>query len=151
MRTRRLTLMLVAVLAIGGIIGIVNHRASGANVSFDVATGTVMGKSQQILVDPKGMSLYILTSDTADASACTGTCADNWPALLSDDAPTAPSSATGKLAIVKTANGSQVSYNGHLLYRFKRDAKPGDVTGEGIQGPKSGVWHVATPDMKPAM
>ncbi len=101
MRTRRLTLMLVAVLAIGGIIGIVNHRASGANVSFDVATGTVMGKSQQILVDPKGMSLYILTSDTADASACTGTCADNWPALLSDDAPTAPSSATARASMPK--------------------------------------------------
>jgi predicted lipoprotein with Yx(FWY)xxD motif len=57
----------------------------------------------------------------------------------------------GKLAIVKTANGSQVSYNGHLLYTFKQDTKPSDVTGEGIQGPKNGVWHVATPDVKPAM
>jgi predicted lipoprotein with Yx(FWY)xxD motif len=151
MMTRWWTLTLVAVLALAGIIGIANHQAHSATVSLGVATGTVMGKSQQILVDPKGMSLYYLSSDTADTSACTGTCAGNWPPLLSETAPTAPSSAMGKLAIIKTANGSQVSYNGHLLYTFKQDTKPSDVTGEGIQGPKNGVWHVATPDVKPAM
>ncbi|HKV43219.1 MAG TPA: hypothetical protein VJT32_00860 [bacterium] len=58
---------------------------------------------------------------------------------------------TGKLAIIKTANGSQVSYNGHLLYRFGVDSKPGDVQGEGRHGPQNGMWHVATPDLKPAI
>jgi len=119
--------------------------------TLNVASAMIGGKSQPILVDAKRMSLYYLTSDTATSSACTGGCAGNWPALVSDSVPAAPSSAMGKLALVKTAHGSQVSYNGHLLYRFKPDTKPGDVNGEGINGPKNGVWHVATPDVKPAM
>jgi predicted lipoprotein with Yx(FWY)xxD motif len=126
-------------------------QPSSQSTTLNVASAMIEGKSQPILVDVKGMSLYYLTSDTATSSACTGGCAGNWPALLSDSAPTAPSSARGKLAIVKTANGSQVSYNSHLLYRFKQDTKPSDVNGDGIKGPKNGVWHVATPDMKPAM
>jgi predicted lipoprotein with Yx(FWY)xxD motif len=124
---------------------------SQSTTTLNVASAMIGGKSQPILVDVKRMSLYYLTSDTATSSACTGGCAGTWPPLLSDSVPAAPSSAMGKLAIVTTANGSQVSYNGHLLYRFKPDTKPGDVNGDGIKGPKDGVWHVATPDVKPAM
>ena len=127
----------------------VSPQATGADaLTIDVANATVGGKSQQILVDAKGMALYYLTSDKAASSACTGGCAGAWPPLLSDNAPKAATSATGKLAIVKTANGSQVSYNGHLLYRFSDDSKAGDVQGEGVHGPQNGVWHVATPDLK---
>jgi predicted lipoprotein with Yx(FWY)xxD motif len=126
-------------------------QPSSQSTTLNVASAMIEGKSQPILVDVKGMSLYYLTSDTATSSACTGGCTGNWPPLLSGSVPTAPSSAMGKLAIVKTANGSQVSYNGHLLYRFKQDTKPSDVNGNGIKGPENGVWHVATPDMKPAM
>jgi predicted lipoprotein with Yx(FWY)xxD motif len=119
------------------------------STTLNVASAMIAGKSQPILVDVKGMSLYYLTSDTMTSSACTGGCASAWPPLLSDGAPKAPASATGKLAIIKTANGSQVSYNGHLLYRFGIDSKPGEVQGEGRNGPQNGVWHVATPDLKP--
>lgn len=117
--------------------------------TLNVASAVVRGKSQRILVDVKGMSLYYLTSDKVASSACTGKCAHAWPPLLSASAPKAPASVTGKLAVTKTANGSQVSYNGHLLYRFGDDSKPGDVRGEGIHGPQNGVWHVATPALKP--
>jgi len=103
-----------------------------------------MGQSQQILVDEKGMTLYYLTSDTMTTSACTGGCPSVWPPLLST-APTEPSLLPGKLAVVHTANGSQVSYNGHLLYRYAQDKKPGDTTGDGKTGPSNGKWHVATP------
>ena len=41
------------------------------------------------------------------------------------------------------ANGTQVTYNGHLLYTYAGDSKPGDTNGEGIDG----VWFVATPDL----
>ena len=118
------------------------------STTLNVASAMIEGKSQPILVDVKSMSLYYLTSDTATSSACTGGCAGAWPPLLGAVAPKAPASVTGKLAIIKTANGSQVSYNGHLLYRFGVDSKPGDVQGEGRNGPQNGVWHVATPDLK---
>ncbi len=143
------TLVLVAVLVFAGSVG---RQATGADaLTLNVANATVGGKAQQILVDAKGMSLYYLTSDTATTSACTGGCASAWPPLVSEGAPKAPSSATGKLAVVKTANGSQVSYNGHLLYRFSDDNKAGDVQGEGVHGPQNGVWHVATPGLKAGM
>jgi len=119
------------------------------STTLNVASAMIEGKSQPILVDVKGMSLYYLTSDTATTSACTGGCAGAWPPLLGVVAPKTPASVTGKLAIIKTANGSQVSYNGHLLYRFGVDSKPGDVQGEGRHGPQNGAWHVATPELKP--
>jgi predicted lipoprotein with Yx(FWY)xxD motif len=121
----------------------------GQSTTLNVATAMIEGKSQPILVDIKGMSLYYLSSDTATSSACTGGCASAWPPLLAVVAPKAPASVTGKIAIAKTANGSQVSYNGHFLYRFGVDSKPGEVQGEGRHGPQNGVWHVATPDLKP--
>ena len=139
-------LTLAAALAIAGAAGRPVNAADALTVN--VANASVGGKSQQILVDAKGMSLYYLTSDKGATSACTGGCASAWPALLSDGPPKAPASVPGKLAAVKTAHGSQVSYNGHLLYRFSDDAKPGDVQGDGLHGPQNGTWHVATPDVK---
>ena len=142
---RRWALILVAALVVAGVVG---QQATGADATLNVASAVVGGKSQQILVDAKGLSLYYLSSDTATSSVCTGGCAEAWPPLLSTSPPKAPAPATGKLATVKTANGSQVSYNGRLLYRFGVDSKPGDVQGEGRNGPQNGVWHVATPDLK---
>ncbi len=140
------TLAIVAALVFAGPVG---QPATGADaLTINVANATVGGKSQQILVDAKGMSLYYLTSDKATSSACTGGCASAWPPLVSENPPKAATSATGKLAVVKTANGSQVTYNGHFLYRFSDDNKSGDVQGEGVHGPQNGVWHVATPDLK---
>ncbi len=123
---------------------------SQAAMTVNVANATVGGQSRQILVDGKGLALYYLTSDTATTSACTGGCAGFWPPLTSTGTPTGPSSLPGKLAVVKTANGSQVTYNGHPLYRYAPDTKPGDVGGDGKPGPQNGTWHVATPAM-PAM
>jgi len=143
---RRWALILVAALVVAGVVG---QQATGANATLNVASAVVGGKSQQIFVDAKGLSLYYLSSDTATSSVCTGGCAEAWPPLLSTSIPKAPAPATGKLATIKTANGSQVSYNGHLLYRFGDDSKAGDVEGEGLHGPQNGVWHVATPDLKP--
>jgi hypothetical protein len=48
--------------------------------------------------------------------------------------------------VVKTANGSQVSYNGHLLYTYSLDTAPHQDNGQGI----AGKWWVAAVDLKPA-
>ncbi len=146
MVTRRSVLCLMMVLALAGAIGLTGHPAKSAPAfTLDVATADVEGKPEKILVDAKGQALYYLTSDTPTSSVCTGACAGNWPPLLSDSTPTAPSSVTGKLAVVKTANGSQVSYNDHLLYRLMLDTKPGQALGHNRKGPSNGDWRVATP------
>lgn len=112
------------------------------------ANATVNGKSVTILTDSKGMTLYYFTKDTPTSSACTGSCAQNWPPLLFSGSGTPTSSTTlpGTLSVVNTANGQQVAYQGHLLYTFAGDTAPGQTNGEG----KFGVWFVATTDLAPA-
>lgn len=121
--------------------------ASAATVM--TASATVGGKSVTILTDAKGMTLYYFKKDTATTSNCTGGCAQFWPPLLFNGSgtPSAGSaSLPGTLSVVTTANGSQVAYQGHLLYTFQKDTAPGQTNGEGFNG----LWFVATTDL-PAM
>ena len=103
------------------------------------AQATVDGKTETILVDAQGLPLYYYQPDTATQSAVTGQLAVAWPPLTSS-APTA-AGVSGKITAVTDAHGSQVAYNGHLLYTFVSDS-PGNVTGQGVQN-----FFVATPGM----
>ena len=109
-------------------------------------TATVQGKSTTILTNAQGLTLYYFTPDTATTTACTGSCAQAWPPLLmtGSGTPSAASTLSGTLTAVTTANGSQVEYNGHMLYTFSGDTAPGQTNGEG----KFGKWFVATTDLK---
>lgn len=109
---------------------------------IQTATATVSGQSVTILTNAQGLTLYYFKPDTATKSACTGTCAGNWPPLLFTGTGS-PSSATtlpGTLSVISDANGQQVEYNGHPLYIFAKDTAPGQTNGEGIKG----IWFVAT-------
>jgi len=110
-------------------------------------TATVKGQSVTILTDASsGKTLYYFTPDTATTSACTGGCASAWPPLLATGSgtPTSSTSLPGKLTVVKTANGNQVEYNGHLLYTFSGDSGPAQSNGEGV----GNKWFVVTTDLK---
>ncbi len=118
---------------------------SSSSSLVNTATATVKGASTMILTDAKGLTLYYFTADSATKSACTGSCAQNWPPLLSTGSGTSTSTATlpGTLSVVTTANGNQVTYNGHLLYTFSGDSAPGQTNGEGLFG----KWFVCTPTL----
>ena len=118
---------------------------SSSTALIKTTTATVNGKSEMILTNAQGKTLYYFTPDTATTTACTSSCADNWPPLLSTGSST-PTSATtlpGKLSAQTTANGNQVEYNGHLLYTFAADSAPGQTNGQGVLG----KWFVATPTL----
>ncbi len=95
-----------------------------------------------ILVDGKGMTLYLFTKDTPNTSNCTGQCLAAWPPLLGK--PTAGKGVdAAKLGSFTRADGStQASYNGWPLYYWQADAKPGDVTGQDVNK----VWYVLSRD-----
>lgn len=95
-----------------------------------------------ILVDGKGMTLYLFTKDTPNASNCTGQCLAAWPPLLGK--PTAGKGVdAAKLGSFTRADGStQASYNGWPLYYWEQDTKPGDVTGQDVNK----VWYVLNRD-----
>src|SRR5260221_14485361 len=141
-------LTVLGVLALAGCGGYGGSSSSGRSsasgpAQIKTATATVKGQSTTILTNSQGRTLYYRTTDTASASTCTGGCASTWPPLLTSGSPVAASSLPGTLNSLSDANGIQVTYNGHLLYTYSGDSKPGDTNGEGI----GGGWFVATPDL----
>jgi predicted lipoprotein with Yx(FWY)xxD motif len=88
----------------------------------------------QILVSSEGLTLYLFQADQGTKSACTGACAKAWPPLLVLGKPTVGSGA--KTSLVGTATRpegtTQVTYNGHPLYRFMKDQHPGETNGQGV-------------------
>lgn len=90
------------------------------------------------LTDAKGMTLYTFDKDGAGKSACNGKCAENWPPLIADSAAAAPA---GYSVITRDDGQKQWAYKGKPLYGWVKDTKPGDTTGDGVNG----SWHIATP------
>ena len=119
--------------------------ATPVPATIQTAQATVEGKTETILTDAHGMTLYYFTPDSPTKLACTGECAKAWPPVLSTDAstPTSTTSLPGTLSVLKDTNGNQVEYSGYLLYTFIKDTAPGQVTGQGV----GKVWYVATPDL----
>ena len=90
-----------------------------------------------------GPTLYTFSKDTAGKSNCAGACAKNWPPAAS-----APSLDKAKLTSVKRKDGTpQVALNGHPLYTYVGDKKPGDANGDGLNV-FGGLWTAATPVQK---
>jgi predicted lipoprotein with Yx(FWY)xxD motif len=104
--------------------------STGASATVGVAN-TSLGS---ILVNSTGRTLYLFKADVGTKSACTGACATAWPPLLATGKPTAGTGLTAsKLGTTTRPGGTrQVTYNGHPLYLFIKDKKPGDVTGQGV-------------------
>jgi predicted lipoprotein with Yx(FWY)xxD motif len=88
-----------------------------------------------VLVDPRGRTLYLFEADTNAKSACYGQCAAAWPPFLTSGAPVAGGLAKkGLLQTVKRKDGAlQVVYAGHPLYLFSGDTRAGQTKGEGIE------------------
>ena len=123
-----------------------SNSSSNSNALIKTSTATVDGKSETILTDAQGKTLYYFTPDTATTTACTSSCAQNWPPLLETGSGTSTSATTlpGKLSTQTTTNGNQIEYNGHFLYTFAGDSNPGQTNGNKLFG----KWFVATPNLK---
>ena len=108
-----------------------------------VATNAKLG---QILVDDKGMSLYLFVADKGTSSTCYSQCATLWPPLLTTGAPQAGAGADLSLlgTTTRTDGKVEVTYAGHPLYYFVSDKAPGDTTGQGVNS-FGGLWWVVTP------
>jgi predicted lipoprotein with Yx(FWY)xxD motif len=95
-----------------------------------------------ILVDGKGMTLYLFTKDEKGKSTCYDTCAANWPPLTAEEPLTLPDGVEGTLSLIDRTDGTkQVAYNDIPLYLWVKDTKPGDTTGQDV----GEVWYVVHP------
>jgi predicted lipoprotein with Yx(FWY)xxD motif len=100
----------------------------------------------KILVDSTGRSVYLFEKDTGPRSTCSGACAAEWPPVTTTGKPTAGDGLTASmLGTTKRSDGTmQVTYNGHPLYRFSADNKPGDATGQNVDA-FGAEWYVLSP------
>lgn len=119
-----------------------SEPAAGASEAAVALADTSLGK---VLVDGKGLTLYMFTADSKDTSTCYDSCAANWPPLLGTAVPGTGLDASLFGATKRTDGTSQVTFNGMPLYLFAGDAAAGDVNGQGV----GGKWYVLGADGVP--
>ncbi len=135
-------------LLIAGGIATASFMVPIAPMAAHAATGTTvkLGKTPlgNVLLDSKGLTLYMFTKDTKDTSVCYGQCEVAWPPLLTDDAPVAGRGVKAALlGTTKRKDGKlQVTYNSLPLYYWFLDFKAGDVLGQDV----GKVWYVMAAD-----
>ena len=120
--------------------------ASKPKASNDTVAVTDNGNLGKILVDSQGRTLYLFRHDTGSMSTCSGACATEWPPATSTAKPTGGDGVTASmLGTTKRSDGStQVTYNGHPLYRYAGDTSTGDTKGQGLDF-FGGKWYVMSP------
>jgi predicted lipoprotein with Yx(FWY)xxD motif len=92
-------------------------------------------KSDGVLVDAAGMTVYTFDKDVANSgkSACLDACLKNWPAVAAGGELAAPWS-----AVSRDDGSKQLAYKGKPLYLFAGDKKAGDRNGDNVKD----IWHV---------
>src|SRR4051812_14529872 len=136
----------LVILAVAGCGGGSNDTSTGTVKPVNGSSATVsvantrLGK---ILVDSQGKTLYLFQKDSGGKSACSGACATAWPPLRASGKPTVGGGAKASLigTIPRSDGQPQVTYNGHPLYGYQGDSKPGDTTGQGSTG-FGAPWYV---------
>ena len=140
--TGRKTLSAAASLAlVCGAIAISARSATHQTATVNVAKS----KLGTVLVDSRGRTLYLYMFDTNGSSSCTnvGSCFRTWPPLMAKGTPHAgPDVDPILLGTVHRIRptGTQVTYNGHPLYRYSKDTKASQIKGQALLS----LWYVVS-------
>jgi predicted lipoprotein with Yx(FWY)xxD motif len=134
--------LVAAVFALVAVVVAANASAAPKAAQVKVAK-TKLGS---ILVNSKGMTLYMFAADKHGKSACYGQCASYWPPLLAGSAHVSGAGVkSALLGTTKRTDGKlQVTYNKRPLYTYVGDKKPGQASGQGVNV-SGGLWWVMSP------
>ena len=118
-------------------------RSGSRTVELNTAENAVIGT---YVTDGAGRTLYRFDEDSAKPpkATCNGDCAKAWPPLLiKSPGKIFPKGINPKIiGYVERADGHcQVTINGWPVYYFAKDAKPGDILGQGVKG----TWFAIDP------
>jgi predicted lipoprotein with Yx(FWY)xxD motif len=118
-------------------------RKGSKTVELNSTESDVIGT---YVTDGAGRTLYRFDEDSAKPpkATCNGDCAEAWPPLLiKSPGKIFPKGIDPKiLGYVERADGTcQVTINGWPVYYFAKDAKPGDILGQGVKG----TWFAVSP------
>jgi predicted lipoprotein with Yx(FWY)xxD motif len=131
----------------------IEEEAAATGGAATAATGPAVVKVMntpdlgKVIVDAEGMTMYDFHKDKGTTSACYGACAQAWPPLLTKGMPKAMGGAEASLlGVTKRKDGTeQVTYNGHPLYGFVEDQKPGETNGNDVDG-FGAQWYALMPN-----
>jgi predicted lipoprotein with Yx(FWY)xxD motif len=127
---------------------------SGGGNSSSTTASAVGGKATvnlaktglgNVLVDAQGHTLYLFKKDAGGKSACFGACANEWAPVRATGKPSVGSGLSASLAMTTARSDGkpEVTYNGHPLYTFDGDQKPGDTSGQGLDD-FGGAWYAVS-------
>ena len=112
------------------------HEVARVEAGLPAYTGKF--RDRVYLMDAQKMTLYTFAKDGRDVSNCTGQCASKWPPVLVSANTRLP---RGYSAIKRADGRLQLAYHHKPLYRWVKDHRPGEMTGDGVKG----LWQVARP------
>ena len=132
-----LVALVVAGCGSGGSSSTSANASSPSLKTADGSSATVNGATTGLgatLVNSHGLTIYLFKKDAGTKSACSGACASAWPPVRTSGKPTVGGGAKASLVGTTTRSDGkpQVTYNGHPLYLFQGDKKPGDTNGQAI-------------------
>jgi predicted lipoprotein with Yx(FWY)xxD motif len=122
-----LVALIVLLASVAGAGGTTTPVTSGG--SSVLKSTTISGVT--VLTNAKGFTLYWFAPDSPTKSVCNGGCAAYWPPVKGP--ATLASGVGGTLTTITRSDGTkQAAYDGHPLYTFIQDSKPGQNTGNDV-------------------
>jgi predicted lipoprotein with Yx(FWY)xxD motif len=147
-RTAAMLLAALSGLALAALTGIAIAKSFTVKTAKGVKVTNLMThvtKTETIVVNSRGLSVYTLSGETTHHFKCkTATCVGFWPPVkVARNAKlTKGPGVNGKLGKVHRNGFFQVTINGHPIYTFSTDAgRRGVAMGEGVMS-FGGTWHV---------
>jgi predicted lipoprotein with Yx(FWY)xxD motif len=144
----------VAVLA-GAFGGASTSRAGVAGALHAAKTATVQTRKiaglGTVLVNSRGLTLYMFAPDKQRRVTCKGQCAVIWPPLKVKVGQRPTAGGAAQKALLGTdriaGGGRVVTYNRWPLYTYITDTKPGQAKGQALKL-NGGYWYVLSPGGK---
>jgi predicted lipoprotein with Yx(FWY)xxD motif len=130
------------------VLGVSVSQAGGPAPAAAGSLTTAKIGGATVLTDAGGFTLYWFAPDTATTSNCNGSCAAYWPPLTG--LPAAGPGVPGRLGTITRSDGAtQATYNGHPLYTYVGDTRPGQANGNNLTL-NGGLWHEVTAEAGPS-
>lgn len=136
-----------ALLVTTGALAVASAQKVDKSSAVRISTRNVP-KLGTILVNSKGMTLYMFVPDKRKNVTCKATCAVIWPPVKLPRGAKAVASGAVKARLLSSdpnpAGGRVVTYNGWPLYTYVADRAPGQAKGQALNL-NGGLWYVLAP------
>ncbi len=149
----RKVFLLAVLVGLGAAVGV---STTGAATSRGQAKTVVIStrklpKLGTVLVNSKGLTLYMFVRDKQKKVTCVSSCAAVWPPVKLPKGAKPVAKGQVKASLLSSdpnpAGGRVVTYNKWPLYTYLPDTKPGMATGQALNL-NGGLWYVLAPSGK---